>query len=306
MARRLRIQYPGARYHVINRGNYRSDVFASAGAAQAFQDALAETAVAFGWHIHAYVIMRNHYHLALETPEANLVAGMHRLQSAYATRFNRFRHERGHLFQGRYQALLIEDVPALARVVNYIHLNPARARIVPPEQLAKFRWSSLLAFCRPGRPAWLECSAWLGHYRLTDDTRGWRLYIEDVLSQAGHEPDEAEARDLCEGWAIGSRAWRQVIAKGHAHLTLAAGLAHAEIRDLQRAHWMRILEDILAESGMTLDDCARHPKGACWKRDFAVRLRKTSGAGYKWIAAVLAMGSPHSVRSYVSRSILAP
>ena len=130
MARKLRIQFEGALYHVINRGNYRRDVFSSPGAAQAFVELLGEALPRFGWRLHAFVIMRNHYHLALETPVPNLVDGMHWLQSSYATRFNRFRQERGHLFQGRYQAILVEDLTAMGRVVDYIHLNPVRAALV--------------------------------------------------------------------------------------------------------------------------------------------------------------------------------
>jgi REP element-mobilizing transposase RayT len=88
MARKLRIEYPGALYHVINRGNYRRDVFESAGAAEAFVAALREAVAQYGWRVHAYVVMRNHYHLAVETPQPNLVEGMHWLQSTLATRFN--------------------------------------------------------------------------------------------------------------------------------------------------------------------------------------------------------------------------
>ena len=85
------------------------------------------------WRVHAYVVMRNHFHLALETPAPNLTVGMHWLLGTFANRFNRFRDERGHLFQGRYQAQLIEDASALGRVVDYSHLNPVRAGLVAPE-----------------------------------------------------------------------------------------------------------------------------------------------------------------------------
>ena len=84
-------------YHVINRGNYRADVFETDGAKEAFEGCLYEACAKAGWKLHAFVVMRNHYHLALETPEANLVAGMKWLQSTYANRFNRFRNERGHV-----------------------------------------------------------------------------------------------------------------------------------------------------------------------------------------------------------------
>jgi REP element-mobilizing transposase RayT len=116
MARKLRFEFEGALYHVINRGNYRRDLFETPATAKAFEATLDEACELHGWKLHAYVVMRNHYHLALETPQPNLVAGMHWLQSTFATRFNRFRSERGHLFQGRYQSLLIEDWTALARV----------------------------------------------------------------------------------------------------------------------------------------------------------------------------------------------
>ena len=105
MARPLRVQFQGARYHVVNRGNYRSDVFGTVGAAQAFESVLSEGCKRYGWQLFAHVIMRNHFHLAVETPLPNLAEGMHWLQGTFATRFNRYRGERGHLFQGRYYAV---------------------------------------------------------------------------------------------------------------------------------------------------------------------------------------------------------
>ncbi len=101
MARRPRIQFAGALYHIINRGNYRRDIFETEGAAQAFEKCLFEACEKSGWRLHAYVIMRNHFHLAVETPQGNLVKGMHWLQGTFATRFNRFRSEQGYLFQRR-------------------------------------------------------------------------------------------------------------------------------------------------------------------------------------------------------------
>jgi putative transposase len=139
MARKLRIEYPGAIYHVINRGNYRSDVFDLAGAAQAFGTALSEASTRYGWRVGAYVVMRNHYHLARQTPEPNLSIGMQWLQTTFATRFNRLRGENGHLFQGRYRAFVLENSGVWARVADYIHLNPVRAGIVPMEYAAQFR-----------------------------------------------------------------------------------------------------------------------------------------------------------------------
>ncbi|MGH7958317.1 MAG: transposase [Opitutaceae bacterium] len=86
MARRLRLEFPGACYHVINRGNYRRDIFAAANAARAFETCLGEAAVRCRWRVHALVVMRNHFHLALETPDPNLSAGMQWLQGPFAFR----------------------------------------------------------------------------------------------------------------------------------------------------------------------------------------------------------------------------
>lgn len=99
MARRLRLQYPRARYHVINRGNLQHDIFLTNGAKRSFLTTLGEAAAQFCWRAGAFVIMRNHYHLALETPEPNLVAGMHWLQSIFAIRLTRFHRQHGRFFR---------------------------------------------------------------------------------------------------------------------------------------------------------------------------------------------------------------
>lgn len=199
MARRVRLEDAGNLYHVINRGNYRRDVFETEGAKEAFADTLDEGCRRYGWVVHAYVIMRNHFHLALETPEPNLADGMHWLGSTFATRFNRYRKERGHLFQGRYQSLLIEDAAALARVGAYIHLNPVRAHVVGPGEVASFRWSSLFRFVgTEARPPWLEARDLLRpHGAEPEGVRpnnvtfwgGWRRVPEErIYGKMGPEP----------------------------------------------------------------------------------------------------------------------
>ena len=98
MPRKARIEYPGAVYHVINRGNYRRELFMVAGSAGAFEHVLFDACARFGWRLYAYVLMSNHYHLCFKTVDANLVVGMQWLQSTFANRFNRFVQERGHVF----------------------------------------------------------------------------------------------------------------------------------------------------------------------------------------------------------------
>src|SRR5476649_676441 len=138
MPRKLRLEFPDACYHVINRGNYRRNLFEPPGAAESFEHCLFEACTRFGWRLHAFVIMRNHFHLAVETPEPNLSEGMKWLQGTWAMRFNRFRDECGRPFQGRYKALHVEPGHAVAQVAHSIHLNPSRAGVVTTEKLADY------------------------------------------------------------------------------------------------------------------------------------------------------------------------
>lgn len=300
MARPLRIQYPGATYHVINRGNYRAHIFASVGAAQAFESVLEEACETFGWRVHAYVILRNHFHLALETPEPNLVDGMHWLQSTYGTRFNRYRHESGHLFQGRYQALVIEDAAALSRVVDYIHLNPVRAKMVPVDQIDGFRWSSLGRFRRRDCPKWLVASRWLTQLGLADDADGWRVYVNRLAERLAADDPLQEHQELCCGWTIGTLGWRRALARDHEHLALAPGIAAQEAMDLKHARWAAALELALRAAGRTPEALQQERKGAAWKRDVAAQLRSHVGASHRWLAENLHMGTANSVRAWVN------
>ncbi len=146
MPRKVRVEYEGALYHLMSRGDRREPIFKGDKDRELFLETLGEACARTGWVVYSYVLMRNHYHLLVFTPEANLVRGMKWLQGAYTQRFN-IRHTFcGHLFQGRYRALLVDpEEPEYARVVSdYIHLNPARAglEVVREKGLEGYRWSS--------------------------------------------------------------------------------------------------------------------------------------------------------------------
>ena len=154
MSRPLRIEYPGALYHITARGNAKQDIFFSDEDCHRFLELLGREIDQQRWLCHAYCLMGNHYHLLIETPEANLVKGMSRLNSVYTQYVNR-RHERvGHLFQGRYKSIVVEKEGYLKELCRYIVLNPVRAGLVESPEL--WRWSSFrTTMGLDSEPVWL-------------------------------------------------------------------------------------------------------------------------------------------------------
>jgi putative transposase len=126
MARPLRIERPGARYHVTARGNERKAIYRKEGDYRRFLELLGETVARFGIRVHAYTLMPNHFHILVETPEANLSRAFQWLNVSYSVWFNRCHHRDGHLFQGRFRAVIIEDNAGWREVARYVHLNPVR------------------------------------------------------------------------------------------------------------------------------------------------------------------------------------
>ncbi len=143
MARPLRIEFAGALYHVTSRGNGREDIYLNDGDREAFYEVLAEVCRRFNWVVHAECQMTNHYHLLVETPDGNLASGMRQLNGVYTQRFNR-RHGRvGHVFQGRYKAIIVQKEAYMLELARYIVLNPVRARMVRAPK--DWPWSSYRA-----------------------------------------------------------------------------------------------------------------------------------------------------------------
>jgi len=172
MPRRVRVQFPGAVYHVMARGNERREIFRDDEDRKRFLVALAEGGPRFGLHVHAYCLMPNHYHLVLGTPRANLSQAMGWLQTTYTARYNARHRRQGHLFQGRYKAQLVEADEYGRWLVEYVHLNPVRPRQkrepIPPErfkELRRYPWSSHgdYAGWRRQSPDWLSLD-WLAYW----------------------------------------------------------------------------------------------------------------------------------------------
>jgi putative transposase len=146
MARKLRVQYQGAFYHVINRGDRREAIFLDDQDRSRFVDTLGEACQKTEWQVPAYCLMNNHFHLVLETPRGNLVDGMKRFLGTYTSRFNRRPRVFGHLFSGRYKALVVDGSGTgyLRTACDYVHLNPVRAKLLRPElALGEYLWRAM-------------------------------------------------------------------------------------------------------------------------------------------------------------------
>lgn len=157
MARPIRLEFSGATYHVTTRGEEGQAVFLDDADRLQFLEVLSEVIARFGWVCHAYCLMNNHYHLLIETPEGNLARGMRQLNGVYTQRFNRRHDSDGHLFQGRYKAILVERDSYLLELCRYVVLNPVRLKAV--KNIERYRWSSYPATAGAVPvPAWLDTS----------------------------------------------------------------------------------------------------------------------------------------------------
>jgi putative transposase len=316
MPRKVRIEFEGARYHVMCRGDRREAVFHDNKDREGFLETLGEVCAKCGFLIYSYVLMGNHYHLLIETPKANLVAGMKWFQGTYTARFNARHRLRGHLFSGRYKAVVIDgEEPTYGRVVSdYIHLNPARARIVCPEnpRLRDYRWSSFPALCDRGKlPGWLcaaEVLSW--HYldwRRSADRRRYEDYLQeraqDAWSRTRDRQDEAaELAELRRGWALGSEAFRERMGELVDALVMQrkrASYAGEELRLHDEKAAQRLLHCGLQALGIELHDVRQLRQNDARKQVLAWLVKIQTTVGDDWIRQKLHMGD----RSNVSRAV---
>ena len=156
MTRPLRIQFPNAVYHVINRGNEKSDIFNDDEDRNCFLKILAQSSKTYNIKLYCFVLMKNHFHLLVETPLGNLSEFMRHFNITYTSHYNRRHNRVGHLYQGRYKSILVEKDSYLTMVSRYIHLNPARTALIkslkPDQQLQylwSYNWSSLPGYLNP-------------------------------------------------------------------------------------------------------------------------------------------------------------
>ena len=178
MSRPLRLELAGGLYHVTSRGDRREDIYADDTDRVAWLDVLSECCERFNWAIHAWCQMSNHYHVVVETPEANLSAGMRQLNGVYTQKVNRRHHRVGHVFQGRFKGILVERDSYLLELARYVVLNPVRAGMV--KHVRQWKWSSYHATVgKAPRPEWLHTDWVLGQFG-TSRARQIARYVEFV------------------------------------------------------------------------------------------------------------------------------
>jgi REP element-mobilizing transposase RayT len=189
MGRPLRIEYPGAFYHITSRGNERRSIFRANGDYERFIGYLALATERYGARIHCFCLMPNHYHILLETPRANLRSILHHLNTSYTNYFNTRTGRVGHLFQGRYRAILVNKDSYALELSRYIHLNPVRARIVKGP--LHYYWSSYLAYTGKEREwKWLQTEFILGQISV-NEREAWRKYqryVEEGIEKPLEDP----------------------------------------------------------------------------------------------------------------------
>jgi REP element-mobilizing transposase RayT len=182
MARPLRIEFPGAIYHVTTRGNARQAICLNDTDRLLFLDVLEVVIERFNWLCHAYCLMGNHYHLLIETVDADLSKGMRELNGRYTQAFNRRHHRVGHLFQGRFKAMLVERESYLLELCRYVVLNPVRAKMV--KSPGRYKWSSYRATAGQGTTPSFLTTAWvLAQFgaRRAEAIRRYRAFVREGI-----------------------------------------------------------------------------------------------------------------------------
>jgi putative transposase len=306
MPRKLRLEYPGAIYHLMNRGDRREDIFADDDDRKTFVATLAEACQKTAWQVHAFCLMRNHFHLVVETPQANLSAGMRWLLGTYSARFNRRHRLFGHVFSGRYKSLIVDGSGSgyLKSVCDYVHLNPVRAKLLKPEQrLKEYRWSSYPGYlkARSQRAEWLRTDRLLGEWSVAQDNAAGRGRFEKGMEQRRQQERDEPSEDwkkLRRGWCWGERSFREqlleMIGERQGEHHYGEELGESAVQKAER-----FVQEMLQSAAWKTSELKTRRKGHPLKVELAERLRRETTMTWKWIAERLEMGHWRSVANAV-------
>ena len=314
MARGLRIERENGVYHVINRGNYRQDLFINEGAHLSFENCLFEACEKSEWVLEGFCVMTNHFHLVIRTPKGNLVSGMRWLQSTFANRYHRYRKVHGKLFQGRYKSLIVEEDSYPGALLHYVHLNPVRASMVPLDQLKDYRWSSYwYLHQKRKRPPFMDCTGALeAAGGLADTPAGRKQYLSYLKWITTNDLAQKEMAfdKMCRDWALGAKSFKKGLleeleaakeADKQTDGTEAVDRYYGEgLRKANRLRWEMLLEKGLEFVGKDRSSIDADLKSARWKVMLAAVLKRKTSATNAWITQQLNMGTADAVSRYVS------
>lgn len=310
MPRQIRIEYPGAIYHVLNRGDRREPIFLDDGDCHDFIKTLAEACQKTGFQIHAFCLMKNHFHLVVETPEGNLVAGMRWLLSSYSNRFNHRHDLCGHVFSGRYKALVVDgaDNGYLRTVCDYTHLNPVRAGLLPAESpLLEYPWSSFGLYLTDlkHRPKWLRVDRLLGEHGIEKDTASGRLEFERRMeSRRAGEAEANQWNGMRRGWCIGTSEFKKgLLERLHGHLgPTHSGQMHREANDVRAE---AIIAQELRRLGWKEVELSKRGRSDPDKVRLAAKLRQETTLTIGQIARRLRMGTRNTLSTNLQKAKVA-
>ena len=289
MPRGPRTEDPHALYHVFSRGNYRTAIFADTGAVRSFMQALEATIIRAGWEVYAFAIMPNHFHLMIRAPRANLSRGMHLLLSAFSLRFNGYREEHGHVFQGRYQAKRVPPGMDALRVMDYIHLNHVRKNLLKVEQLASSPLSSIYRLMNPDRRAPFMVGEGLVRFcGLPDDAEGWARYLSR-LRDVNLRDDDGLAFEV--QWEIAKREAKLARAGEGAGGPLSVNLSDEGIERLDSDYSEKVFHELLTKVGKSEEDLKASAGLPEWKLNLALEMTRLTTVSFVWLADRLCTGS---------------
>ena len=246
--------------------------------------------------------MPNHFHLVVETPQPNLVVGMKWLLGTYTSRFNRRHKLFGHLFGGRYKALMVDNATPgyLKTVCDYVHLNPVRARFLPAEApLRSYAWSSFPEYLASAarRPTWLRVDRLLGEHGIPRDTPAGRRMFEERMEERRRSEENTEAwAPVRRGWCLGGEAFRKELL---AQVNERRGAHHygAELQEGEEEKAERLVKEELARRKWSEKELAAKPKTDRHKVRIALRLRRDTTMTLAWVARRLQMGSVNTLKN---------
>jgi len=300
MARRLRIQYSDAIYHVMARGNGRQDVVAGDSDRERLLTCLERAVKRSGWIAYAFVFLTNHLHLVLKTPRPNLARGMQLFLSSYANGWARLHRQSGHLFQGRYRTELVEDETYLWVLTRYVHLNPVRAGLVA--QPDAWRWSSCPGyFSRRARLDWIAyeelLAAWTGEFGRTDAGASYRRFLQAGVNCPPAAP-WAEAR---HGWVLGSERFLERVRERLREQPPSHRDLRREERLLHGLDLGRVIEAVCRLYGVDAGELAARGSRSPARAALAYLAKQHTECTRAEIVPILGLSRPESVPNLSAR-----